>query len=142
MNPTRQTLHVRNARDTDAKAVVALLATEHHLEVAFEPREFVVAELDGTIVGCGRLKRLAPDAFEIASVVVEPSARRHGVGAALVQRLLSRERGTVYALALAPEFFRAQGFRTIPNVPDLLVGKATSVCASSGFVPMALERTP
>lgn len=139
---TQPRLHVRNARDTDAKAVVALLSSEHHLEIAFDPAEFVVAEIGPEIVGCGRLKRLAPNTYEIASVVVRPSARRHHVGATTVQTLLDRAHGTVYALALAPQFFKAQGFQPLPSLPDLLVGKATSVCASSGFIPMSIERRP
>lgn len=141
MDPnSTQPVRVRNARDTDAKAVVELLSSEHHLEIAFDPAEFVVAEIGNEIVGCGRLKGLSPDAYEIASVVVKETARRHRVGATTVRALLERAHGTVYALALAPEFFKAQGFRPIPNVPDLLIGKATSVCASSGFIPMAFQR--
>jgi N-acetylglutamate synthase-like GNAT family acetyltransferase len=140
MNAQVPPLLIRDARDTDVKAVLALLESEHHLEVAFDPREFVVAQQGPAVVACARLKRLGPDVDEIASVVVASAARRQGVGAKIVQAALARATGAVYALALAPEFFRSQGFRPLERVPDILIGKATSVCASSDFVPMQLRR--
>src|ERR1051325_2902404 len=129
-------LFVRKARDTDAKAVVALLSLDHHLEVAFDPREFSVAEAEGRVVACARVKPLGPGEAELASVVVDPAFRGQGHGARLVEAALREAPAPVYALALAPGFFHAQGFRPLAAVPPPLVGKATSVCASSGFVPM------
>lgn len=134
---------IRRARDTDAQAVIDLLLLEHDLEVAFDPTQFWVAELpgqQGRIVACARLKPLVPDAWEIASVVVHPDQRGQHLGQALARHVLDEASGTVYALALAPGFFARLGFRPLDAVPDPLGGKATSICASSAFVPMALVR--
>ena len=133
---TLEGIAVRAARDTDVKSVVELLLSEHHLEVAFDPAQFVVAESQGNILACARLKPLDDVTWEIASVVVRQGARRGGVGAAVAKAALARATGTVYALALAPEFFASLGFRKLEAVPAILHGTATSVCASSGFVPM------
>lgn len=134
-------VRTRPARDTDARAVVSLLLLDHHLEVAFDPTQFVVAEADGKVIACARLKPLGKDEAELASVIVDPTMRGQGVGARIVAAALEGAPRRVYALALAPEFFAAQGFRAIPAVPPALVGKATSVCAKSGFVPMERVRS-
>lgn len=127
---------LRPARDTDAAAVIRLLE-DAKLEVAFAPPEFHVAERDGDIVACGRLKPLADGTLELASVAVREDLRGQRIGDALVRALLQRARAPVVALALAPGFFERVGLRRLDAVPDALREKADGFCASTGFVPMA-----
>lgn len=79
--------------------------------------DFVVAELDGAIVGCAALARLSPDLAEIRSLAVSPEAQGRGIGRALVNFLLAaaREAGIaqVCALTLRPRFFENIGFQVV-----------------------------
>ena len=78
-------------------------------------REFVVAEEDCVIVGCGALKFYNEDLAEIRSLCVAPGVSHHGLGRALVEDLIAeaaqRRLKTVFALTMAPEFFQKCGFR-------------------------------
>ena len=133
--------HVRPARDADAAAVVVLLA-EAGLEVAFDPRESVVAAEGARVVGCARLRPLPDGSHELAGVAVAFDRRGAGLGAALVRAALADAPGPVHALALQPGFFERMGFRRLPATPPALREKADTECASSGFVPMEWRPTP
>ncbi len=78
-------------------------------------REFVVAEEDGVIVGCGALKFYNAELAEIRSLCVAPGVSHHGVGRAVVEDLIAeaeqRRLKTVFALTMAPAFFQKCGFR-------------------------------
>lgn len=128
---------VRDARAEDAADVVALLQRAG-LEVAFDPREFKVAEQDGGVVACGRLKPVG-DELELASVAVHEELRGTGIGATLVRALLDAADRRVVALALAPGFFERVGLRRLDAVPPSLQAKARGFCASARFVPMARD---
>lgn len=133
-----ESFFVRRASAADAGPVVDLLRSAEHLEVAFDPSEFWVAEARGVVVGCARLRRHADGACEIASVVVAEGLRRSGAGSALVRAALGGAREPVFALALASGFFARLGFAAWPEeaLPEPLVAKARGLCASTGFVPM------
>jgi amino-acid N-acetyltransferase len=76
---------------------------------------FTVAEDGGRVLGCGALKFYSQDLAEIRSLCVEPGRESHGVGSALVERLLDEAEGyglkKVFALTLVSDFFRKCGFR-------------------------------
>ena len=78
-------------------------------------REFLVAEEDGKVVGCGALKFYAADLAEIRSLCVAPGLESRGLGRALTERLLGEGEQyglkTVFALTVAPDFFQKCGFR-------------------------------
>lgn len=133
------TVLVRDAQASDAGAVVALEQASG-VEVAFDPSEFVVAQEDGRLVACARLRRFVDGTLEIASVAVEPALRGQGVGARLVRETLARADGPVHALALAPGFFLKLGFRAVPEAPPALREKLETTCASSK--PAILRWTP
>jgi amino-acid N-acetyltransferase len=76
---------------------------------------FTVAEEGGHVLGCGALKFYSQELAEIRSLCVEPARKSHGVGTALVERLLDDAEAyglkNVFALTLVPAFFRKCGFR-------------------------------
>ncbi len=76
--------------------------------------EFTVAEEGGRVLGCGALKFYSQELAEIRSLCVEPGRESHGVGTALVERLLDEAEAyglkSVFALTLVPDFFRKRGF--------------------------------
>jgi amino-acid N-acetyltransferase len=79
--------------------------------------QFVVAELDGKVIGCGSLFRLGPDLIEIRSLGIMKGYQGHGIGSQLVKRLLllARELGIpkVMALTLEDSFFVKNGFDVV-----------------------------
>jgi amino-acid N-acetyltransferase len=84
-------------------------------------QEFVVCELDGEVVGFGALHVFWEDLAEVRTLAVSASARRRGVGAAILRELLERARvlgvRRVFCLTFETGFFASHGFYQIPDVP-------------------------
>ena len=59
---------------------------------------FVVGELDDRVVGIAQLRRHADGTRELASLVVEPELRGHGIATQMVDELLTDEPAAVYVL--------------------------------------------
>ena len=86
--------------------------------VLFESvQQFVVAEADGELVGCGALHVMWEDLGEVRTLIVVDEWLHRGVGRAIVERLeadavalgLSR----LFCLTFEVDFFRARGFEPI-----------------------------
>lgn len=131
-------LLVHPGRPQDAACVLALLRSHPGLEADYEAATFQVAHAGGKVVGCGRLRRHADGALELASVATAPSAQGQGVGTQVVAALLEGVREPVFALAKAPRFFARFGFQPVAPeaLPASLRAKAEGACASQAFVPM------
>jgi amino-acid N-acetyltransferase len=84
-------------------------------------QEFVVAEIDGRVVGCGALHVMWRDLAEVRTLAVSSDFKRQGVGAAMMTALLQRaqELGVtrVFCLTFETQFFAGFGFEEISNVP-------------------------
>jgi amino-acid N-acetyltransferase len=84
-------------------------------------QEFVVAEIDGRVVGCGALHVMWRDLAEVRTLAVNNEVKRRGVGAAMMTALLERahELGVkrIFCLTFETEFFAGFGFEEISNVP-------------------------
>jgi amino-acid N-acetyltransferase len=84
-------------------------------------QEFVVAEIDGRVVGCGALHVMWRDLAEVRTLAVSTEVKRQGVGAAMMTALLERaqELGVkrVFCLTFETQFFAGFGFEEISNVP-------------------------
>ena len=83
---------------------------EKNLVTLYEAvQEFWVAELDGELVGCGALHVLWADLGEVRTVAAHPRMRGHGVGHAVVARLLDVARELrlkrIFVLTFETEFF-------------------------------------
>ena len=83
--------------------------------------EFLVAELDGRVVGCGALHVLWEDLAEIRTIAVHPGMRGTGIGHGLVHELLAQARAlglrSVFVLTFEVPFFTRHGFREIEGSP-------------------------
>lgn len=129
------TPHVRPALPRDAFAIRDLVqpyADERILLARdlvgyFEAiQEFVVAEIDGEVIGCGALHVMWEELAEIRTLAVRPDVRTRGVGRALLSSLVGRARAldisTLFCLTFEVEFFRAHGFTpTTDQIVDLSV---------------------
>lgn len=120
---------VRRARASDVPAIKQLVDTyagkillEKNLVTLYEAvQEFWVAEHEGNIVGCGALHVLWSDLGEIRTVAVNPAVTNHGIGHAIVGRLLTIARDLklerLFVLTFETEFFGKHGFTEIEGTP-------------------------
>ena len=130
---------VRVARESDIAPMKALIdryaAEDRMLErsdafLRANLADFLVAEDDGTFLGCGALAVLTGDLAEVRSLAVAPEAGRRGVGKAIVIACVDRARERrlrrVFALTLVPEFFVKCGFTltSLGRLPE----KSASEC--------------
>ncbi|MGH9689303.1 MAG: N-acetyltransferase [Candidatus Acidiferrales bacterium] len=83
-------------------------------ELSENVRDFVVAEGDGRVIGCGALHLYGTHLAEIRSIAVAPDSKGRGAGRALVEALMEEaNRQSVTCVCLftrTPEFFAHLGF--------------------------------
>ncbi|WP_233494947.1 amino-acid N-acetyltransferase [Microbacterium paludicola] len=80
-------------------------------------QEFVVAEADGQLIGCGALHVMWEDLGEVRTLIVVDEWLHRGVGGAIVDRLEqgARELGLsrLFCLTFEVDFFARRGFEAI-----------------------------
>ena len=84
---------------------------------------FLIVVEGGEDVGCGGIKRVAPDRFEIKHLWIRPRAQGRGLGRALLTELEDRARAfgatevvldTNASLTVAGSMYRSGGYEEIP----------------------------
>jgi amino-acid N-acetyltransferase len=121
---------IRPARTADVAAVRRLvgLYTEDGRLLAKAPvtlyedvQEFLVAEVDGVIIGCGALHVMWEDLGEIRTLAVDPEHARHGIGGRILDGLIGRAKelglARLFCLTFEVDFFRSRGFDEIEGSP-------------------------
>ncbi len=120
---------IRRARTSDVSTIKSLvdcyagkILLEKNLVTLYEAvQEFWVAELGDEVIGCGALHVMWSDLGEVRTVAVHPKAKGHGVGHAIVDRLLQVARELqlqrVFVLTFETEFFSRHGFVEIEGTP-------------------------
>ena len=117
---------VRAARASDVRTIRELVRplAESRVLVAKDAvayyeslQQFRVAEEDGEVVGCGALHVMWEDLAEVRTLAVAREALGHGVGSALLRRLVedARELGLrrLFCLTFETAFFTHHGFAPI-----------------------------
>jgi amino-acid N-acetyltransferase len=122
-------VYVRRARTADVTMIKSLvdgyagrvLLAKEIVTLYESVQEFLVAELEGEVVGCGALHVLWADLGEIRTVAVHPRAVGRGVGHAIVAGLIdnARELGLarLFVLTFEKHFFGGHGFVEIDGTP-------------------------
>ncbi len=121
---------IRSAKTSDVKkirAIVDTYAVERKLlsketVTLFESvQEFVVAESDGEVVGCGALHVLWEDIAEVRTVAVVEQMHGKGVGHLILENILARAKEVgvkkVFCLTFETKFFGSHGFKEIQGAP-------------------------
>jgi len=121
---------IRPAKTSDVKkirAIVDAYAAERKLlsketVTLFESvQEFVVAEVDGEVVGCGALHVLWEDIAEVRTVAVVEQMHGKGVGHLILENVLARAKEVgvkkVFCLTFQTKFFGSHGFKEIQGAP-------------------------
>lgn len=124
------TVVVRPARTSDVSAIrrfidfyapKRILLDKPTVTLYEDVQEFVVAEADGQVVGCGALHVLWADLAEVRTLAVDPGCQRSGVGHQLLEALIERARTLgvhrVYCLTFEVDFFAAHGFVAFEATP-------------------------
>jgi N-acetylglutamate synthase-like GNAT family acetyltransferase len=122
---------IRRADASDA-ARIAWLIEQHVASGTLLPRtpefiaeraiDYLVATVEGQVVGCVHLEEYSPSLAEVRSIVVDAPYQGRGIGAALanaVERLArTREYRTLFAVSNNDTFFRSRGYlpREIPEL--------------------------
>lgn len=120
---TKNAMRVRRARANDVAAIHQLIAI-YSPDGTLLPRslddirahrgEFIVAEAEGRLLGCGGLYRYPNGLLEIRSIAVAPDCQHRGVGTHLVRRLLQEAQRSnakkIFLFTRIPDFFARWGF--------------------------------
>lgn len=111
-----------------AEQGIMLPRSEKVIEQQLE--DFVVAKVDGMVVGCGSLTRLGTDLVEIRSLGVKPEYKGKGIGRQLVESLVieadKRKIPKVMALTYESNFFERLGFSIVSK--DIFPEKVWKDC--------------
>ena len=117
---------IRKAGKSDLPAIQRLLSTYFLDMEGLEPEDFVLAEIDGKIIGCAALiksESQGKDFLEIHSIAVHPNFRGKGIGTRLIKHLLTTigDPGCdLYVRTTAPVFFEKLNFTKIEDSEKLL----------------------
>ena len=123
-------LVARPARTTDVRAIRSFideyssdgrLLSKATVTLFEDVPEFLVAELDGDVVGCGAVHVMWEDLAEVRTLAVDPRQVGRGIGSVLLAALMERARDIgvkkVFCLTFRVDFFRAHGFVEIDDTP-------------------------
>jgi N-acetylglutamate synthase-like GNAT family acetyltransferase len=114
------TVQLRRGGEPDRQALYELLAN-YQMEADLDPAEFLVAEINGTLVGAARLEWENQIAY-LRPVLVASKWQAKGIGRTLVQALAEGLPASLNVVARgeAARFYGRLGFLPIPweQVPD------------------------
>ena len=121
---------VRPARTSDVRAIRSFidayspdgrLLSKATVTLFEDIQEFLVAQVDDRVVGCGALHVMWEDLAEVRTLAVDPELAGQGIGSVLLTALLERARGVgvkrVFCLTFATSFFGRHGFVEIEDSP-------------------------
>ncbi len=121
---------VRPARTSDVKAIRELvdsyaapgqMLSKETVTLYESVQEFIVAESDGVVVGCGALHVLWEDLAEVRTVAVAKEFHKQGIGHQILQAIIERAHTVgvkrIFCLTFQTQFFGSFGFVEIHGTP-------------------------
>ena len=139
-------MKIRHAKVTDVKKMHKLVEfyadnkemLHRSLNAIYENiQEYMVAEENGTIVGCGALHVSWDDLAEIKALAVAKTHMGKGIGRKLVTELeknaVKLDIFTTFALSFKPAFFQKIGYEIISK--EVLPQKIWSECINCHLFP-------
>ena len=123
-------LVIRPAKTKDVKAIRKLvdsyaapgrMLSKETVTLYESVQEFIVAEHDGVLVGCGALHILWEDLAEVRTVAVQEGLHKQGIGHQILESIIERAREVgvekIFCLTFQTEFFGRHGFEVIDGTP-------------------------
>ena len=117
-----QTKDVKSIRTlVDSYAAPGQMLSKETVTLYESVQEFIVAEKDGVLVGCGALHILWEDLAEVRTVAVVEGLQKQGIGHQILQAIIERAREVgvekIFCLTFQIEFFGRHGFEVIEGTP-------------------------
>lgn len=123
-------LVIRPAKTKDVQAIRKLVDTyaapgqmlsKETVTLYESVQEFIVAERDGVLVGCGALHILWEDLAEVRTVAVQGGLHKQGIGHQILESIIERAREVgvekIFCLTFQTEFFGRHGFEVLEGTP-------------------------
>jgi amino-acid N-acetyltransferase len=123
-------LVIRPAKTKDVKAIRKLVDTyaapgqmlsKETVTLYESVQEFIVAERDDVLFGCGALHILWEDLAEVRTVAVQEGLHNQGIGHQILESIIERAREVgvekIFCLTFQTEFFGRHGFEVIEGTP-------------------------
>ena len=107
---------IRKAENDDTEPVQTLLSTYFLDMDGVEIEDFIIAELDGRILGCAAV--IDQKHPELHSIAVHPNHRSRGIGSLLVEHIVANAPDgweCLYVRTTAPRFFENVGFMKLQD---------------------------
>ena len=117
-----QTKDVKSIRTlVDSYAAPGQMLSKETVTLYESVQEFIVAEKDGVLVGCGALHILWEDLAEVRTVAVVEGLQKQGIGHQILEAIIERAREVgvekIFCLTFQIEFFSRHGFEVIEGTP-------------------------
>ena len=117
-----KTSDIKTIREiVDAYSTNGRLLKKETVTLYEQTQEFVVAEQDGKVIGCGALHVLWEDLAEVRTVAVLENFRGAGIGHKILEELITRANNVgvkkIFCLTFETKFFGAHGFKEIESSP-------------------------
>ena len=123
-------LVIRPAKTKDVQAIRKLVDTyaapgqmlsKETVTLYESVQEFIIAEQDEVLVGCGALHILWEDLAEVRTVAVQEDLHKQGIGHLILESIIERARELgvekIFCLTFQTEFFGRHGFEVIEGTP-------------------------
>lgn len=116
---TKDVKSIRNL--VDSYAAPGQMLSKETVTLYESVQEFIVAEQDGVLVGCGALHILWEDLAEVRTVAVKENLHKQGIGHKILEAIIQRAREVgvqkIFCLTFQTEFFGRHGFEVIEGTP-------------------------
>ena len=93
---------IRRATAWDQQAIRALVHSERLNPTGLNWPHFLVAEIDGRIIGAVQMRKHSDGSRELGSLVVTKEARGHGIASRLIDAMLAEDNEPVWMIAAEP----------------------------------------
>ncbi len=109
-------MHIRPARPEDQPVIRRIVRRAGINPLGLLWPRFVVAEIDGQIVGTGQIKPHKDGSRELASLAVMPEFQGQGIGDDIVRHMLRSEQGPLYLMCASRlgGYYVRFGFQALP----------------------------
>ena len=116
---TKDVKSIRNL--VDSYAAPGQMLSKETVTLYESVQEFIVAEDNGVLVGCGALHILWEDLAEVRTVAVKENLHKQGIGHKIMEAIIQRARDVgvekIFCLTFQTEFFGRHGFEVIEGTP-------------------------
>jgi N-acetylglutamate synthase-like GNAT family acetyltransferase len=106
---------IRRATERDQQAIRALVHSERLNPTGLDWPNFLVAAVDGRVIGAVQMRKHSDGSRELGSLVVTKAARGHGLASRLIDALLAEDQEPVWMITAEPHAgaYSRWGFRRI-----------------------------